>query len=159
MDIRGVSSPTVGPIERAYRENGAKLWRAIVLFAGDRDIASEAVSEAFAQALRGETQIESADRWVWRTAFVLARGMLKDRQWTGSVPELPYTEPEAGFELRLALLRLSPSQRAAVVLFYFADLPTIEVARRMGTSTAAVSVHLHRARKRLRSLLEERDDG
>jgi len=56
--------------------------------------------------------------------------------------------------------QLSPSQRAAVYLYYRADLPVREVASVMGTSVAAVKVHLHRGRKRLRELLgtEETED-
>jgi len=155
-----VSSPSTGRVEHAYREQGGKLWRALVLYSGDRDVASEAVAEAFAQALDGETRIVSVERWVWRTAFLLARRRLSDRRTTDNrIPEQPYRDSEVSLELKMALLRLSPSQRAAVVLFYFADLPTTEVARRMGTSRAAVGVHLHRARKRMRALLEEENGG
>jgi DNA-directed RNA polymerase specialized sigma24 family protein len=38
-------------------------------------------------------------------------------------------------------------------MHYEADLPVQEVARRMGTSTGAVRVHLFRGRRRLRELL------
>jgi DNA-directed RNA polymerase specialized sigma24 family protein len=40
-----------------------------------------------------------------------------------------------------------------VVLHYYADRSVKEAARIMGTSPAAVGVHLFRARKRLRELL------
>ena len=44
-------------LEVLYREHGSRLWWALVGFSGDRDIASDAESEAFAQALRrGEDQ-------------------------------------------------------------------------------------------------------
>jgi DNA-directed RNA polymerase specialized sigma24 family protein len=48
-----------------------------------------------------------------------------------------------------------------VVLHHEADLPVGEVARVMGTSVAAVKVHLFRGRRRLRELLgsEEVDDA
>jgi RNA polymerase sigma-70 factor (ECF subfamily) len=54
-----------------------------------------------------------------------------------------------------ALRQLSPSQRAAVYLHYEADLAVREVASLMGTSVAAVKVHLMRGRRRLASLLGE----
>jgi len=43
---------------------------------------------------------------------------------------------------------------------YEADLPVRDVARQMGTSVAAVKVHLFRGRRKLRDLLgaEEADD-
>jgi hypothetical protein len=56
-------------------------------------------------------------------------------------------------ELVNALRRLSPNQRAAIVLRHVLDLDTSEVARRMGTVEATVRVHLHRGRRRLRELL------
>jgi DNA-directed RNA polymerase specialized sigma24 family protein len=40
-----------------------------------------------------------------------------------------------------------------VYLHYQADLPVAEVARLIGTSTAAVKVHLMRGRRRLAELL------
>jgi DNA-directed RNA polymerase specialized sigma24 family protein len=39
-------------LEVLYRKHGKRLWWALVAFSGDRDIASDAESEAFAQALR-----------------------------------------------------------------------------------------------------------
>ena len=51
------------------------------------------------------------------------------------------------------LRRLSPNQRAAIVLRHVMDLDVAEVARRMGIATPTVRVHLHRRRVRLRELL------
>jgi RNA polymerase sigma factor (sigma-70 family) len=51
------------------------------------------------------------------------------------------------------LRRLSPNQRAAIVLRHVMDLDVAEVARRMGIATPTVRVHLHRGRVRLRELL------
>lgn len=72
-----------------------------------------------------------------------------------------YFDESGTADLIRAMQRLSPSQRAAVFLHYQADLPVREVARLMGTSAAAVKVHLHRGRNHLRELLgtEEVDDA
>ena len=146
-------------LERVYREQGERLWRAVFLFSGDREIASDAVAEAFAQALRRGDQIRAPERWVWRTAFLVARGMLKERGHTiAAVPERGYEMAPPMLELLDALRALSPAQRAAIVLHYYADRSVREVADLMGSTPAAVGVHLHRARRRLRALLEERDD-
>jgi RNA polymerase sigma-70 factor (ECF subfamily) len=46
-------------------------------------------------------------------------------------------------------------QRAAVVLFYYDDLPVAEIARALVVSQSTVKQHLHRARVRLAALLSE----
>ena len=52
------------------------------------------------------------------------------------------------------LRRLSPEQRTAVFLHYFADMPLGDVARLSGVPTATVKVRLHRARRALRDVPE-----
>lgn len=68
-----------------------------------------------------------------------------------------YEMPEPLADLIGALGRLSPNQRAALILHDYADLPTGEVARIMGIASTTVRVHLSQARRRLRGLLEDRD--
>ena len=58
-----------------------------------------------------------------------------------------------------AVQSLSRDQREAVVLFYYEDLPTEEIARILGTTPGAVRVRLSRAREKLRSILKEGDHG
>jgi RNA polymerase sigma-70 factor (ECF subfamily) len=67
-------------IERVYREQGDRIWRAVLLSIGDREVARDAVAEAFAQALRRGDAIRSPERWVWRTAFRIATGEMKRRR-------------------------------------------------------------------------------
>jgi RNA polymerase sigma factor (sigma-70 family) len=52
-----------------------------------------------------------------------------------------------------AVRELSAKQRTAVVLYYYEDLDTREIADLMSCSVATARVHLHRGRERLRSLL------
>jgi RNA polymerase sigma-70 factor (ECF subfamily) len=56
-----------------------------------------------------------------------------------------------------ALRQLSPMQRGALVLHYYAGYPVRDAARILGSTSAAVRVHLSRGRRRLRGLLEEDD--
>jgi RNA polymerase sigma-70 factor, ECF subfamily len=146
-------------IERLYRDHGGRLWHALVGFSGDPEIASDALAEAFAQALRRGEAIRDPLRWVWRAAFRIARGELKERGRHGAIErEGSYELEEPAVELMGALRRLSSRQRAAVVLFHLADYPVKEVAAMLGTSSSAVRVHLTRGRRRLRRLLEGSDD-
>jgi RNA polymerase sigma-70 factor, ECF subfamily len=145
-------------IEDVYREDHARLWRSLLAYCGDAAIADDAVAEAFAQALRRSAAIRDPDRWVWRAAYRIAAGALKERS-----KERPRaadaTDPLTllGVEIGEALAQLPDGQRAAIVLHYYADLPIPEVARVMGTTGPAIKVSLMRARRRLRTLLEEPD--
>jgi DNA-directed RNA polymerase specialized sigma24 family protein len=66
-------------VEECYRAEHARLWRSLLLFSGDADLASDAVSEAFTPALHRGTAIRDLRRWVWRAAFAIARGELAAR--------------------------------------------------------------------------------
>jgi DNA-directed RNA polymerase specialized sigma24 family protein len=66
-------------LEMLYREHGNRLWWALVAFSGDRDIASDAESEAFAQAIRRRQGLRDPLAWIWRAAFRIAAGELKER--------------------------------------------------------------------------------
>ena len=146
-------------VERVYREEGARLWRAVFLYANDPEVASDAVAEAFAQALRRGEGIKSVKAWVWRVAFRVAAGDMKDRRRrSGELPEIPYEMPEPAEAVRSALAKLSPKQRGAVVLHHVMGYPLRDAARILDSTAGAVQVHLVRGRRRLRELLED-DDG
>jgi RNA polymerase sigma factor (sigma-70 family) len=145
-------------LEGLYRDHGARLWHALLGFCGDPEVASDALAEAFAQALRRGEAIREPVRWVWRAAFRIARGEMKERGRRGVVErEEAYEMEEPAVELIQALKRLSARQRAAVVLHHLADYPVKEVAAMLGTTSSAVRVHLTRGRRRLGSMLGETD--
>jgi RNA polymerase sigma-70 factor, ECF subfamily len=144
-----------GEIEAVYRQDGDRLWRALYAFAGNEDVASDAVAEAFAQALRRGPAIRDVRAWVWRSAFQLARGDLK-RQSSLSrapMPDRAGDDPRPDEELLAALQGLTAQQRAVIVLHYYGDYPVREIARRTGINPLAVRAHLSRGRKHLRVLL------
>ena len=144
-------------IESVFEEQAGRLWWAVLAFAGDRDVAHDAVAEAFAQAVGRGAAVRDPTAWVWRAAFRIAAGELKRRGRRHGLEDAPYVMPEPTglFE---ALDRLSPRQRAAVVLHHYAGYRLDEIARILGTTKGTVGVHLTRGRRRLRALLED-DDG
>ncbi len=146
-------------IEGVYRTDGARLERALVLFAGDRDVARDAAAEAFAQVLRAGARVRDPRGWIWRAAFRIAAGELKERQkHSDPLPESGYEMPESLVDVVEALRRISPHQRASVILHHYAGYPTGEIARIIGSTPPAVTVHLAVGRRRLRELLEDDDD-
>lgn len=146
-------------IERSYRGQREKLWRALLLFCGDREVASDAVAEAYAQILRRGDAIRDPDRWIWRSAFRIARGELQRRSRMSELVDLPVEMPTSTVDLTRALSRLSPKQRASVILHHYAGYSTKETAKIIASTAPAVGVHLERGRARLRVLLKEQDDG
>jgi RNA polymerase sigma-70 factor, ECF subfamily len=148
-------------IERLYREQGDRIWRGLLAFAGDPEVASDAVAEAFAQVLRRGDEVRDPERWIWRAAFRIAAGDLKERRRTVETTTAigSYEMEEPARDLVVALGALSERQRTAVVLHDAAGYPAREVARIVGSTEAAVRVHLLRGRRRLQDLLKDDDDA
>ena len=140
--------------DEIWRETGPALWRAILAFSGGRrDVADDAVAEAFARAIERGATIRDPGPYLYRIAFRIAAADLRQRG-----PELQdqaISDPEPLVDLLAAMRTLTPAQRAAVYLHYRADLPVREVARVLDTTTAAVRVNLMRGRRRLARILEE----
>jgi RNA polymerase sigma-70 factor (ECF subfamily) len=146
-------------VESAYRSDADRLWRAIYAYAGDPDVASESVAEAFAQALGRGPAIRDVAAWTWRAAFRIAAGALKTRRAAlASIPTdqataIGHLDRHADPDLLAALRRLPDAQRAAVILYYYADLPVGAIAARLGSNPIAVRANLSRGRRRLHQLL------
>jgi len=134
------------------------MWRAVLGFAGDPDVASDAVAEAFAQVLRRGDEVRDPEQWLWRTAFRIASGELKERgRRVMTEPVVSYEMEEPARDLVVALAVLSEKQRAAVILHDAVGHPSKDVARIIGSTPAAVRVHLMWGRRRLRELLGDDD--
>ena len=146
-------------LEALYREDGARLWRALLAFAGDPEVASDAVAEAYAQAIHRGDAVRNPKAWIWRASFRIAAGELKRRSsTTDRLPDVGYLTEEVDTELLDALAKLPPKQRASVVLFYYADASVRDIAQRIGISQISVRVHLSRGRARLKGLLGDEHD-
>jgi len=153
------SASTVGRVERVYRNESGRMWRALLAFSGDPEVASDAVAEAFAQALRRDGDIRDVERWVWKAAFSIAAGELKQRRRSSPEVDRPVDDALPTFELRDALMGVSQKQRASLFLFYWGGYQPREIARMIGSTQSAVRVHLFRGRKRLAAKLDGgRDD-
>ncbi len=153
------SAEFAGVAEDLYRREGARLWRSLLGYTADRELATDAVAEAFAQALRRGAVIEDPKAWVWRAGFKIASGELKKRGRLRAIEEgdQPVVESQVPGELFELLRRLPARQRAVVLLRFYAGYSTSEVAAISGCTPGTVRMHLSQARRRLRRLLEEDD--
>jgi RNA polymerase sigma-70 factor (ECF subfamily) len=150
-------------LEGVFRDHGGTLWRTVYAYSGGRrDVADDAVSEAFARAIEHQGTIRSPVPWLYRTALRLAAADLKRERRQADVEAVREGEARKNdglVEVIQALRQLSPTQRVVVVLRYEADLSIRAIAERLGISPVAVRVHLFRARERLRRILGEEDEG
>jgi len=142
-----------------YAAEAPRLWRSMLAFTGSREMASDVVAEAFAQCLRRGAEVRTPALWVWKSAFRIARGELRDgRRVSGSIGDVSTQYEMPDVDLMLAMDRLSSRQRITLILHYYAGYSTPEIARIIGVATPTVRVHLMQGRRRLREALGGFDD-
>lgn len=130
------------------------------LVLGDRQEAQDVTQEAFLRLLKHWKKVSRYERpeaWVRKTAFRLALTAKRKRRVEGMLHgDLPAPADGWNFgdqELTEAISALSLMQRAAVIFFYFEDRPVAEIADILGCSPSTAKVHLHKARKKLATLI------
>jgi RNA polymerase sigma-70 factor (ECF subfamily) len=165
-DVNGAPGETAAPagsdLELLYRESGPQLWRAIYAFAsGRRDVADDAVAEAFARAIERVSTIREPLPWIYRTAFRIASHELQRERNRPLPPPLPVTGMDSGemHDVLQALGSLTVKQRAAVLLHDVEGFTSIEIGRMLGISAATARVHVFNGRRRLRELLRTEEEG
>lgn len=108
-------------IEGVWAEHGPKLWRSLLAFTADADVASDAIGGVRASDGTGIGP-PRPERWIWRAAFRIAAGDLQARRREVELThDLPYDMPESTADLVRAMRQLSPNQRAVIVLHVYAD--------------------------------------
>ena len=115
-------------IEHVYKEAGDRLWWALLGYTGDREIASDAMAEAFARALSSSRTIRNPAAWIWRVAFRVATEHLRDARHTSMDPKASYEIDQQALGVVMALRQLTQRRRAVFVLFYLDELSTNQIA-------------------------------
>ena len=121
--------------------------------------AEDAVQTVFLKLLDGRTQPMPGKEKAWLAQVTVnaSRDILRAnrrRSWEPLDADIPFTQPEES-ALFDAVMALPDKYRAVVHLHYFEGYSYTETAQILRTSPSAVSMRLHRARKLLRSSLEE----
>lgn len=142
------------PVEEVYRTDHDRLWRSLVAFAGDPDLAAEAEAEAFAQALARGSDVSDPRAWIWRSAFRIASGLLADAGRPAAVADETAQWDASLVEFLSLLGTLSDQQRTAIVLRYAGGFKPAEIADILGTSSGTIRVQLHRAHTHLRERMD-----
>jgi DNA-directed RNA polymerase specialized sigma24 family protein len=144
-------------VEAVYRAVHPRLWRSLLAFTCDAELASDAEAEAFAQVLRRGDAVDDVAAWVWRSAFRIASGLLAARSSAADPGRVDGWVASSGSvaEFLGLLADLSPQQRACVSLRYVGDYTATEIGELLGTSAGTVRVQLSRAHAALRDSITE----
>jgi DNA-directed RNA polymerase specialized sigma24 family protein len=144
-------------VEAVFRSVHARLWRSLLLFTGDAELASDAVAEAFAQVLRRGAAVDDVEAWVWRSAYRIAGGLVATRSGSTNLETVDGSilPPGSLAEFMGLLADLSPQQRACVALRYVGEYTSPEIGELLGTNASTVRVHLNRAHATLRQTIRE----
>ena len=157
---------------RRYQDRvAAQMWR----FTRDAVVLDQLVQDVFVEAylsLKGFRGRAPFLHWLRRVAtrvgfrYWKSRARMEEREETLKEANLnlpaaseELTPSEAADTLYRLLGKLPPADRLVLTLFYFEDCDVREIAARSGWNRALVKVRLHRARKKLKSLLEEAGMG
>lgn len=150
------------------------IWRMVRDHHEAEDICQDAFLKAFA-SLSSFSSDYRFSTWLFTIAYRVCLNRLRRKRHTGhghvDLASVSLVSPESTSEtveskeaaaLRTAVWsavdRLTPPQRAAVLLFYRHDMGCHEIARIVQLPLATVKSHLHRARGRLREMMEHVGD-
>jgi len=152
----------VTDFETWYRLEHPGLLRALWAMSGNRELAADAVDEAFSRALERWDRVSAMEwpgGWVRTTAVNGYRRAARRRAFEERIlrrrrlsmaPEPRESDPA----LWSAVADLPRRQREVVVLRYVADLPVSEIANALGITEGGTSASLTKARQRLAELLD-----
>jgi RNA polymerase sigma-70 factor (sigma-E family) len=146
------------------RARTPSLLRLGYLLTGDQHLAEDLVQSALARTLLAWPRLHtSAEAYTRTTMYHLQVSWWRRRRVTetlpGQLPERSAADNTADTAFRLclrqALSRLTPRQRAVLVLRYFEDRSEAEAAAVMNCSTGTVKSQTARALARLRTVAPE----
>jgi len=157
--------------ERFVQEHLRRIFLQIFRMVGNVHDAQDLTQEAFIKALQRQDQLRDelkAAHWLSRIATNTALDFLRrsGRVSFCEISEAPESHQEnaeramiraeQGAWLAEGLERLTPRERAALVLRDVEELPAEEVARQLDCSKATVRSHIANARAKLKKFAERR---
>ena len=155
-------------IERLITQHQTSLLRLCYVQLQAQALAEDAVQETFLKAYKGFDSFRgdsSEKTWLTRIAVNTCRdfqrgGWFKhtDRRVTPDMLPVGTVQPDTeDLDLSLAVMKLPRKMREAILLYYYQDMSTEEIAETLGIAQSSVSNRLRRGREKLRKLLEGRD--
>lgn len=163
MQPNGTTGKDRPDIQFYIEEYGNELLRMCYLYLHDLQLAEDAVQETFIrvyekwQDYRGDAAEKT---WIIRIAINTCISMRRKRWFRDSRlsgeprQEAAVWDAYSDDTVIRSIQSLKPALRKVVIMFYYQQMKTKEIAQCLGISESAVSVRLNRARGQLGVLLE-----
>jgi RNA polymerase sigma-70 factor (ECF subfamily) len=157
-------------VRRYQNQIGQQLWR----FTRRLEIWEELVQDTFVQAflsLKSFKQKSPFLHWLRKIATRVGYRFWKAEEkrrkqneqtlqdWDQEIEMDDPGTAEAGELVHAVLAQLPPRDRLVITLLYIEECNVAEAAQLSGWSKAMVKVQAHRARKKLKRLIEQRNDS
>jgi RNA polymerase sigma-70 factor (ECF subfamily) len=149
--VRGAQRGSASDLEALFRTHWPRAFRAAYLVTHDAGAAEDIAQESFLAAIRA---LDRFDRkrpfgpWLHRIVVNRAIDWTRARRLRGEVElseSVPAPEPpRQGGETFAALTRLSPEQRAVIVMRYLLDFTPGEIAEALDLPRGTVNSRLRR---------------
>ena len=162
--VAGMSSGAAeATFEAVFADAYHRVVGLVAAVTGDQGLAEDAAQEAFARAYQRWSRVGRLDRpdlWVARVASRIAIDQWRRRRRETALDgtdRVTIPDDVQRLWVRWQLERLSPMQRATILLHCWEGRPVAEVATLLGRSQATVRTHLLMGRRRFRGFVREEE--
>lgn len=165
-------------IEILMEEYGTKVLHLAYYYLKDRHLAEDVAQEVFVKAYRNWNSFRgesSAYTWLYKITVNLCRDKARSAWWRRLVPTDEPRSAHDGLELSTSeedpetaavlsdekdrlmehVMKLPENYREAIVLYYYQDLSTVEIAQVTGQNENTIKTRLFRARAMLKEQLQK----
>ena len=144
-------------VHKLFEEYKDMVYRLALSYLGNAEDAQDISQEVFLRLLRWNGRIRSGAERAWLTKVTVncCKDLLSSRVPTREVEETDAVYFPETFDLKEAVMALPGDYRVVVFLHYYEDYSTREIADLLKVSQSVVTTRLHRARQRLKNLLQE----
>ena len=158
-----------------YDQYSGPIYRYLYRYLGDARQAEDLTGEVFLKLLQVlNTPRAPRDKlrgWLYRVAHNLAMDWFRRESKSSPIelddglvcgddsPVIAFEKRQDQQRLRQAITQLTPDQQRVILLRFAEGLKIAEVSQLVGKSEGAVKILQHRAVKRLRKLLEQKESS
>lgn len=152
-------------IDKLVSEYGNSLLRMSFLYLKDIQLAEDAVQDTFIKVYKSYPQFKGDSdikTWIMRIAINVCKNYRRSSWWKridvveslNSIPTGQGAQDGHDDTLLLEIMRLSPKYKEVILLFYYQDMSTREIAQALNIPESTVSIRLKRAREQLKTKLK-----